>query len=288
LQFAFEVLRAMPIAYDFDERIVVLRLEGEYTSAEAEDAVLFATTDPACPPDPVLLVDLRNSRSFPRRRPEDIRATARFLIARRERFGNRIGVVAESDIPRESLETASAILQAGGVATATFRDPAPARAWLLADAPSAQSALTLAKVRAATSRQGSARCISDAASGWLVVSEQPTGAGRWSLLVDMLDGQASVSVYPAQWMLLSEAALLELVVGARSGVPDELVLDQSGAFTMRLAGFEAIVSYDERAERFRGEVINSRTPVEFTGRDAGELRSAFQRAIEGLTRATDR
>jgi hypothetical protein len=204
----------VPVTYAFDGRIVVVRLEAEYSSAELHDAIFLAATDLACPSDALLLLDARRSQSLARRPLEEIRATARFLTAKRVRFGSRIGMVAESDVAYGLLHLAQTTLHAGGVAARAFRAMGPARAWLLtgAAAPSADAALALARVRAATGRHGAARCIVDGAGVWWVVSEQPhpPTSGRWCLRFEAGVVARDVADFPPHWFRLEQLELRAL------------------------------------------------------------------------------
>ncbi len=50
--------------------------------------------------------------------------------------------------------------------------------------------------------------------------------------------------------------------------------------TMTYKGYEALVAYDEDAEIFHGEVINTRDVITFQGRSVDELKVAFADSIE--------
>lgn len=276
----------MPLAYEFDDRVVVIRLEGEYATADVEDTIVIATADPACPRDAVFLFDMRRSRAVLRRPLEEVRATARFVATRGARFGGRLGMVAEGDAALARMRLAQSMMRTMGVAAEAFADIEVARQWLLSDSSvsaqtAASGAFARAQLRAATGRQGSARCISDRGTAWCVVSEQPRGADRWELVVEWHDGERRLSDYPPQWMLLPECELLDLI-GTCSATDDRAARCSAATsvFAMRLDGFEAAVSYDEAAEEFRGEVLNSRAALQFSGRTVDELRSAFRAVVE--------
>lgn len=50
--------------------------------------------------------------------------------------------------------------------------------------------------------------------------------------------------------------------------------------TMSHEGYEAVVTYDEEADIFHGEIINLRDVVTFQGRSVDELRIALRRSID--------
>jgi predicted HicB family RNase H-like nuclease len=50
--------------------------------------------------------------------------------------------------------------------------------------------------------------------------------------------------------------------------------------TMSFQGYEAVVEYDEDAELFHGEVMNTRDVITFQGRSVDELKTALAESIE--------
>ena len=50
--------------------------------------------------------------------------------------------------------------------------------------------------------------------------------------------------------------------------------------TMSYKGYEALVSYDEDAELFHGEVVNTRDVLTFQGLSVGELKQALADTVE--------
>src|SRR5947208_7013286 len=49
---------------------------------------------------------------------------------------------------------------------------------------------------------------------------------------------------------------------------------------MKYQGYEARIEYDDQAELFHGEVINTRDVITFQGASVGELRKAFRDSVE--------
>ncbi len=49
---------------------------------------------------------------------------------------------------------------------------------------------------------------------------------------------------------------------------------------MKYKGYEAIVSFDDEAGIFHGEVINIRDVITFQGQSVDELRTAFRESVE--------
>jgi predicted HicB family RNase H-like nuclease len=50
--------------------------------------------------------------------------------------------------------------------------------------------------------------------------------------------------------------------------------------TMTYKGYDALVTYDEEAELFHGEVMNTRDVITFEGSSVGELKQALLESIE--------
>jgi predicted HicB family RNase H-like nuclease len=50
--------------------------------------------------------------------------------------------------------------------------------------------------------------------------------------------------------------------------------------TMTHKGYEAIVEYDEDADLFHGEIMNTRDVITFQGRSVDELKTAFAQSVE--------
>ncbi len=50
--------------------------------------------------------------------------------------------------------------------------------------------------------------------------------------------------------------------------------------TMTSMGYEGVVEYDEDAELFHGEVMNTRDVITFQGRSVDELKAALTESVE--------
>lgn len=181
----------MPVTYAFDGRIVVVRLEHAYASAEFHDTFCQAAADPACPSNALLLLDARRSHSLPHRPVGELRATAAFLTTKCVRLGRRIAMVAEGDVAYGLLHPAQSTLHTGGVAAQAFRAAGPARAWLLT---------------------GTAASSADGAGVWWVVSEQlnPPRSGRWCLRFEANGVTREVGDFPLHWFRMEPPELRAL------------------------------------------------------------------------------
>jgi hypothetical protein len=120
----------MPVAYEFDGDVILLRMSGIYTPGDMQAAVLEALDDEHLPPHAVMLLDLRESSSLQGRTADDVRDMARFLAAHAKRFGNRFAAVAESDLGFGLMRVAAVTAETAGMVAEVFRDIAAAREWL--------------------------------------------------------------------------------------------------------------------------------------------------------------
>jgi hypothetical protein len=127
----------MPVTYAFDDSIVVIRMEGQYTVPDLEQAILAGLGDPHRPADAVLMFDLSESRALRDRPTEDVRGMARFLARHRARYGSRLAMVAPSDLAFGLMRLGAVTAEGGGVDAEVFRDYVTARAWLLRQGPPA-------------------------------------------------------------------------------------------------------------------------------------------------------
>jgi hypothetical protein len=127
---AFALL-AMPLRYSFDEAIAVIHMSGEYSTVELRDAVLRALSDPACPPKPGLLCDLRGSESIKGRNADDVQGMARFLASLRSRLGGRVAMLVDSNVAFGMMRLGASAIPEEGLKGQIFRELPAARAWLL-------------------------------------------------------------------------------------------------------------------------------------------------------------
>lgn len=49
---------------------------------------------------------------------------------------------------------------------------------------------------------------------------------------------------------------------------------------MKYKGYEAVVSFDDEAEIFHGEVVDTKDVITFQGREASELKKAFKESVD--------
>jgi hypothetical protein len=120
----------MPVAYEFDNRVIVLRMAGKYAANDLRKAILDALDDSRAPKGPVLLFDLRESTSLGDRTADEVREMARFLAAHGKRFSNRLAMVTGDDLAFGLMRLGSATAVSGGVDAEVFRDMDAARRWL--------------------------------------------------------------------------------------------------------------------------------------------------------------
>lgn len=121
----------MPVSYSFDGRIVVMRMDGDYTTADLKAGVLEALDDARCPTDAVLMFDLRESTSIKGRSPAEVQDMASFLAGQRDRFSKRVAMVTSSDVAYGLMRIGAVYVERGGVTPEVFRDLEEAKTWLV-------------------------------------------------------------------------------------------------------------------------------------------------------------
>jgi hypothetical protein len=119
------------LTYDFEDRVILVRAVGNYEPSDLKTTILEALDDARLPREPVLLFDLRDSRSIGERTADDVRDMARFLAAHGRRYGKRVAMVTTGDLAFGLMRLGSATAEIGGVAAEVFRDMESARAWLM-------------------------------------------------------------------------------------------------------------------------------------------------------------
>lgn len=120
----------MPTGYRVEGRIVHLELIGEYTPQDIKDTVERALAARDLPQDPLLLMDLMQSRSLGERTPQDLRDMATYLAGVSDRFGARLGIAAGSNLHYGMMRMAEVYSASGGMTARVFRSVPEAAAWL--------------------------------------------------------------------------------------------------------------------------------------------------------------
>jgi hypothetical protein len=121
----------MPVSYSFDGRIVVMRMEGDYTTDDLKARVLEALDDGKCPKDAVLMFDMRQSEAIRGRKPAEVQDMANFLAAQGPRFSKRFAMVTGTDVAYGLMRLGSVYAEHGGVTAEVFRDFDEAKQWLV-------------------------------------------------------------------------------------------------------------------------------------------------------------
>jgi hypothetical protein len=120
----------MPVGYDFDGDVIVVRMVGKYTTHEMKSVILDALDDARLPQRAVLLFDLRESRSLQDRTADEVRDMAQFLASHGRRFSNRLAMVTTGDLAFGLMRLGAVAAETGGLTAEVFRDIGTAKAWL--------------------------------------------------------------------------------------------------------------------------------------------------------------
>lgn len=121
----------MPLSFSFDGKIIIIRMEGSYSTSELKTVILKALDAPATPADAVMMFDLRESLALRERSMEEVRDMAKFLAANGARFNNRLAMVAPTDLAYGLMRVGSVTADMGGLTSMVFRRFEEAREWLL-------------------------------------------------------------------------------------------------------------------------------------------------------------
>jgi hypothetical protein len=132
----------MPVAYEFDGSILVLRMTGEYLLIEIRIALAAALDEAESRIITGLLVDTSASESIATRSLGDITSVVGFLAYHSQSYGRRAALVATSDVAFGVLRMADADFDVAGVDTQLFRSYDEGMRWLQAqrDKPVADTA----------------------------------------------------------------------------------------------------------------------------------------------------
>ncbi len=120
----------MPVTFEFDDGIVVLRMIGEYLLVEVRIALTAALDDAEPRPVHGLLADLTHSDSIATRTFADMTSIVGFLTYHAPAFGRRIALAGSSDAALGVLRMADVDLDTGGVDAQVFRSADEGLRWL--------------------------------------------------------------------------------------------------------------------------------------------------------------
>ncbi|HEY6809271.1 MAG TPA: hypothetical protein VI160_10845 [Gemmatimonadales bacterium] len=121
----------MPVSHAFDGRIVVIKMDGDYTTAELKAGVLAALDDATCPADAVLMFDMRTSAAIKGRTPAEVQDMANFLATQGPRFSKRLAMVTGTDVAFGLMRLGSVYAERGGLFSEVFREIEEAKKWLV-------------------------------------------------------------------------------------------------------------------------------------------------------------
>ena len=132
----------MPVTWEFQSRLLVLRLVGNYNYDTPVRAVVEAMADPAFQPGTMLLVDARLSTT--RRSSDDFRERAIWMASLRARgFAARCALLINSQPHQFGMARMAAThLEMRGMEFEIFTDSDKAAQWLLGGAAAKQAGIS--------------------------------------------------------------------------------------------------------------------------------------------------
>jgi hypothetical protein len=119
----------MPVSYDFEGDILVLRLVGEYGTGEIRAALVAALAEHGSEVSG-LLADIRTSDSIHERTLGELTSIMGFLAYYAASYGNRVAILAATEEASERVRFGAVDLAASGTLTGIFRSLDEARTWL--------------------------------------------------------------------------------------------------------------------------------------------------------------
>lgn len=120
----------MPVLYAFRGDVLELRAIGSYALAEVTGTFRLALADPARPTLRALLCDVRESQVVGTRTTPEVRDTAVAFSGLSHEVGQRIALLASSDVGYGVMRMLAAWAEAcGSIDIAVFRDADEAFAW---------------------------------------------------------------------------------------------------------------------------------------------------------------
>ncbi|MFL5562696.1 MAG: hypothetical protein ACJ79K_14595 [Gemmatimonadaceae bacterium] len=119
----------MPVPYAFVGNILEIRVTGNYMPRDVEAAFRQAFADPARPTLRALLYDARDSAVIGERTTPDVREAIRFFEGLREHIGQRVALLASTDVAYGVMRMVAGWAAAAGLEAEVFREPAEALDW---------------------------------------------------------------------------------------------------------------------------------------------------------------
>lgn len=126
----------MPVAYEVNGRVLVVRMVADYEPADIRATIAAALMDRMIEPIDGLVFDVRSSTALRRRTGTDVRAMAAFLAHVASDRTLRVALVADSDLAYGLMRVGAVDLASAGVTTMVFRDAAAAMTWAAGSAAS--------------------------------------------------------------------------------------------------------------------------------------------------------
>lgn len=119
----------MPVFSKVRDGILVVAVDGDYTSTELRRAGAAGLGEPGLPRPARVLLDMSGAAGISRRSPEELRTTADFFAGLSEE-GSRVAILAPDDLAFGLMRMAEAYYASKGRVAKVFRDRGEAVAWL--------------------------------------------------------------------------------------------------------------------------------------------------------------
>lgn len=143
----------MPVSYQFDGALAVVKMEMEYSLTGLTQAIHACLADPGCPAQPAVLLDASTGFVPLGLTAADLHALGRLLALLGTERCRSIALIAGSEVAFELLRACAAQAESAGVGIRVFRSAAAAAEWLAGSRPaSAAKFVSAPSVSGATPR----------------------------------------------------------------------------------------------------------------------------------------
>ena len=120
----------MPVSFEIDEGVIILRMVGAYSTAELSDAVVASVDAPESANAIGMVFNVSESDALKTRTADDVTSMGYFLASKSDRFSHRIALVGSSDFLFGMMRLGSSALEQLRVDNQVFRTEAEGIQWL--------------------------------------------------------------------------------------------------------------------------------------------------------------
>jgi hypothetical protein len=124
----------VPASYSFQDGVLLLELAGIYSPNDVVRTYQAALSEPACPQQVFVLVDVSRSTSLASRTAEELHGMTALAAPYGDRIGHRYAVLAAPGVLFGMSRMGVTFSEAAGISGRVFTSREEAWAWLVGDA----------------------------------------------------------------------------------------------------------------------------------------------------------